>query len=93
MLEITIKDMETGEEMHRTTKLAVICTLGEDGVYSLVQGSGTNRDSVHLAWAMDSTRDAMLGESEKAQLMYRLRDMIDSTTEIRSAMPGLFSEG
>ena len=93
MLEITIEDTETGEGMHRTTKLAAICALGEDGVYSLVQGSGTARESVHLAWAMDSARDAMLGENKKTQLMYRLRDMIESETEIRSAIPGIFNEG
>lgn len=93
MLEITIKDTETGKVLTRTTKLAAICALGEDGVYSLVQGAGTARETVHSAWAMDSARDAMLGENKKTQLMYRLRDMIESKTEIRSAIPGIFSEG
>lgn len=78
MLEITIKNTETGEKMHRITKLAAICALGKDGVYSLVQGAGTDMELVHFAWAMDSVRDAMLGENKKTQLMYRLRDMIES---------------
>lgn len=93
MLKITITDTESGKVLHRTTKMMTICAQAEEGVYALILGRSTLKDVAHLAWAMDSTRDAMLNQAKEAEVLYRLRDMLDKKTDIRSEMVELFNEG
>lgn len=93
MLEITIKDTETGKVLNRTTKMMTICAQVEDGVYALILGRSTLKDVARLAWAMDGTRDAMLNREKQAEVLYRLRDMLAKQTCVRSEMVELFNEG
>ncbi len=93
MLEITIKDTETGKVLNRTTKMMTICAQAEEGVYALVLGRSTLKDVARLAWAMGSTRDAMLNQEKKAEVLYRLRDMLAKQTGVRSEMVDLSTKG
>lgn len=93
MLEITIKDTETGKVLTRTTQMMTICAQAEEGVYALMLGHSAPKDVASLAWAMDSTRDAMLNQAKEAEVLYRLRDLLYKKTDIRSEMVDLFNEG
>lgn len=93
MLEVTIKDLDTGKVLKRTTKMMTICAQAEEGVYALVLGNSTLKNVARLAWAMDSTRDVMLNKEKQAEVLYRLRDMLATQTGVQSEMPELFNEG
>lgn len=87
MLEITIKDTETGKVLERTTKLAVICARVDGGVYAAILGNGNTSDIATVAWALDTARDDLLEYSETAKALYPLRDMIG--TQIKINLPNI----
>lgn len=92
MLEITIKDTETGKVLERTTKLAAICANGDGGFHGLTLGRGNSLEIATLAFALDGVRDRILKESEKAKTLYLLKDMVGSTTKISGLSIDSFSD-
>ncbi len=82
MLEITIKDTETGKVLNRTTKFAVIAASGDGGVHAMVEGRGSPTDIAAMAISLDGTRDTLLKNSDGAKALYLLKDMIGSVTQI-----------
>ena len=92
MLEITIKDTESGKVLERTTELAEICACADEGVYAMILGHGKSTDISTLAWALDGTRDAMLKNSDSAKALYLLKDLVGSQTQIGGLAVDCFSD-
>ena len=92
MLEITIKNTESGKVLERTTELAVICACADEGVYAMILGHGSPTNIAALAWSLDGTRDAMLENSESAKALYLLKDLIGSQKQIRGLAVDCFSD-
>ncbi len=92
MLEITIKDTETGKVLNRTTKFAVIAACADEGVYAMIEGHGSVKDVAAMAISLDGTRDAMLEGSDSAKALYLLKDMVSSITQIRGLTVDNFSD-
>lgn len=92
MLEITIKDTETGKVLTRTTKFAVIAANGDGGVHAMVEGRGTTTDIATMAFALDGTRDSLLKNSDGAKALYLLKDLVGSQTQISGLSVDCFSD-
>ncbi len=94
MLEVTIKDLDTGEVLKRTTKLAAVFAAADGGIYSMVLGSPDSDHGIaSMAAAMDTARDNILEKSQKAQAIYRLRDRIGTQKIVTCETARLFDEG
>lgn len=92
MLEITIKDTETGKVLERTTKLAVICANGDGGIHGLTLGRGDSTELATLALALDGVRDGILEKSKNAKALYLLKDMAGPVTKISGLTVDCFSD-
>lgn len=92
MLEITIKDTETGKVLHRTTEFAAICAKGDGDVHTMILGKGTPTDISAMAWTLDGTRDVLLKNSQGAKALYLLRDMIGSRIQVSGLTADSFSD-
>ena len=92
MLEITIKDTESGKVLNRTTKFAVLAAHADDGVYAIIEGRGFPKDIAAMAISLDGLRDALLKSSDGAKTLYLLKDMVGSITQIRGLTVDNFSD-
>lgn len=91
MLEVTIKNLDTGETLKRNTECMAVAALGDGGVYAAVMGKADTIGLARLACSMDTLRDTVLRQSNRARLLYELRDACSSMT-VEGSCVDMFSD-
>lgn len=92
MLEITIKDTETGEVMHRTTELVALCVKADSGTLGMTLGHGTPATIANFALALDRVIDDLLDGSGDAAEVYRMSKQDSSHIQVKELTVDCFSD-
>lgn len=76
MYQITIKNLETGEVIDKTSKFITAQIRGDGGIFTYCNGGASSREVFEHCLALDMFRDKLLEKDEKAKMMYVLKDVI-----------------
>lgn len=76
MYRITITNLENGEIIERTGYLITTQIHAEEGVYLESVGKASAKDVFEQCMSMDTARDTLLRNCEKAKMLYALKDVV-----------------